>query len=118
MNGVPRAGTWFAGTFIAGVSQREMGNTVRRTLGDATISFFALIILLVMLASVDDRVREQVSAVIGTTQGSSQLAGAGQQISSVVAVVIDAVKDQSVSHAPLVIFALVATVLVLFMLRT
>jgi len=95
-----------------------MGNIVRRALGDATISFFALVILLVMLASVDDRVREQVSAVLGPAQGSSQLVGAGQEISSLVAVIFDAVKDQSISHAPLVIFALVATVLVLFMLRT
>jgi len=95
-----------------------MGNTVRRRLGDATISFFALVILLVTLASVDDRVREQVSAVLSPAHGSSQLVGAGQEISSLAAVVFDAVKDQSISHAPLVIFALVATVLVMFMLRT
>jgi hypothetical protein len=95
-----------------------MGNVVRRALGDATISLVALVILLVVLASVDDRVREQVSAVLGTTHGSSQLAGASQEVSSLVAVVFDAVKYQSVSHAPMVIFALVATVLVVFMVRT
>jgi membrane associated rhomboid family serine protease len=94
-----------------------MGNVVRRRLGDATISLIALVILLVMLASVDDRVREQVSAVMGT-HGSSQLAGASQEISGLVATVFDAVKYQSVSHAPMVIFALVATVLVVFMVRT
>ncbi len=95
-----------------------MGNIVRRALGDATISFFALIILLVMLVSVDERVREQMSVWFGTTAGPSQLAGAGKEISTLVAVLFDAVKDQSVSHAPLVIFSVVATVLVLFMLRT
>jgi hypothetical protein len=52
------------------------------------------------------------------THGSSQLAGASQEISGLVATVFDAVKYQSVSHAPMVIFALVATVLVVFMVRT
>ena len=49
---------------------------------------------------------------------SAELVGAGKEVSGVVAVVFDALKDQSVAHAPLVIFAMVAMVLVLFMLRT
>ena len=91
---------------------------MRRALGDAAISLFALIALLVALVSVDDRVRERVASVVGTTPNTSQLVGAGREISGLVTLVFDAVKDQSVAHAPLVIFAVAATVLVLFMVRT
>jgi hypothetical protein len=91
---------------------------MRRALGEATISLLALVVLLVALVSVDDRVRERVARILGTRPNSAELVGAGKEISGVVAVVLDAVKDQSMAHAPLVIFALVATVLVLFMLRT
>ena len=91
---------------------------MRRALGDAAISLFALIALLVALVSVDDRVRERVASVVGTTPNTSQLVGAGREISSLVTLVFDALKDQSVAHAPLVIFAVAATVLVLFMVRT
>jgi hypothetical protein len=91
---------------------------MRRALGDATISLLALVILLLALVSVDDRVREQVARVMGTKPNSTSLVGAGKEVSGFVAIVFDAVKDQSLAHAPLVIFALAATVLVLFMLRT
>jgi hypothetical protein len=89
---------------------------MRRALGDAAISAAALIILLVMLVSVDDRVRDHLAGVFSPS--TSEVADARKEISGVVAVVVDAIKDQSVNHAPLVIFGVAATVLVLFMLRT
>ena len=46
------------------------------------------------------------------------IAGIGGRITEVVAIVAQAMRSQSLEHAPLVIFALAATVLVLFMLRT
>ena len=91
---------------------------MRRALGDATISLLTLVILLVALVSVDDRIREWVARVMGTKPNSADLVGAGKDISGFVTIVFDAVKDQSVAHAPLVIFGVAATVLVLFMLRT
>jgi hypothetical protein len=91
---------------------------MRRGLGEAAISLLALGVLLAALVAVDDRVRERVVRFLGTKPNSAELVGAGKEISGVVAVVFDAVKDQSMAHAPLVIFALAATVLVLFMLRT
>jgi len=90
---------------------------MRRALGDAVISVTALFILLMMLISVDDRVRDRVSGFWGAPN-SSAIAGASQQLGTLASVVFDAVKDQSVAHAPLAIFALAATVLVLFMIRT
>ena len=88
-----------------------------RRAGETTISLFGLVVLLVALVSMDDRVRERV-ANMAMTSNSSQLANSGKQVTSLVSVLFDAVKDQSVAHAPLVIFGAAAVVLVLFMVRT
>jgi hypothetical protein len=71
-----------------------------------------------MLAAFDVRVREQISLRVGAGRPSTQVVDAGVAIRDVVRVIVTAVRDQSIEHAPLVIFVLAATVLVLFMLRT
>jgi len=90
---------------------------MRRPFGDALVSIGALAILLAVLVSVDDRVREQVSLRLNA-QPSVELKAAGEQVRDLSSVVFQAARDQSIEHAPLMIFALTATVLVLFMLRT
>jgi len=89
---------------------------MRRVLGDALISAGAVLILLLVLVSVDDRVRERVSAL--ATPSRSELVSAGTQLGDVSRVVFEAARDQSIEHAPMMIFAVAATVLVLCMLRT
>jgi hypothetical protein len=89
-----------------------------RGLGEAAISVGALGALLMTLVAVDDRVREQVSIRFSAGGASEQLAAAGAQVRDLGAVIMGAARDQSISHAPLLIFVLAATVLVLFMLRT
>lgn len=91
---------------------------IRRTFSDALISVGALVALVLMLAAFDGRVREQLSLRLGPGRASAQVANAGVMIRDLSGVVADAVRDQSIEHAPLVIFVLAATVLVLFMLRT
>lgn len=91
---------------------------MRRVLGDTVISISALLLLLVLLVSLDERVRDQVSGFVYQTPGSSHFASASRQLRDVVTVVVDAARDQSLANAPLMIFALAATVLVLFMVRT
>lgn len=91
---------------------------IRRAFGDALISAGALVALILMLAAFDGRVREQLSLRIGSGRASAQVVGAGAAVRDLTGVVADAVRDQSIEHAPLVIFVLAATVLVLFMLRT
>jgi hypothetical protein len=91
---------------------------IPRAFSDVLISVAALLTLIVMLAAFDVRVREQISLRVGAGNGSTQVADAGVAIRDVVSVVVAAVRDQSIAHAPLVIFVLAATVLVLFMLRT
>ena len=90
---------------------------MRRAFGEALVSAGALALLLLVLVAVDDRVREQVSLRIAT-RPSVQLASAGERVRDLTAVVVEAARDQSLEHAPLLIFVLAATVLVMFMLRT
>jgi hypothetical protein len=89
----------------------------RRRFGEALISAGALVLLLLTLVAVDDRVREQVSLRFRTSP-TADLVTAGTQVRDLASVVFVAARDQSVAHAPLVIFALAAAVLTLFMLRT
>ena len=92
---------------------------IKRAFGDALISVAALIALVLMLASFDVRVREQLSMRLGSGRAATtQVADAGVMIRDLTSVVTEAVRDQSIEHAPLVIFVLAATVLMLFMLRT
>ena len=90
----------------------------RRVVGDTLISMGALAALLTTLVLIDGRVREQVSRRIGVGHASTDLVDAGSRVRDLASVVMDAARDQSIEHAPMFIFVLVATVLVLFMLRT
>jgi hypothetical protein len=87
---------------------------MRARLGDALISLGALAVLAVTLISIDTRVREHIVRMASGTSVGDAEATAGDLASLVLA----AVRDQTLAHAPLAIFALAATVLVLCMLRT
>jgi hypothetical protein len=90
---------------------------MRRGLGEALMSLGALALLLSALVLFDDRVRDQLSFRI-SNHPSAQLTAAGEQVRNMTEVIIDAIRDQSIQHAPMLIFVLAAVVLVLFMLRT
>ena len=90
---------------------------MRRVFGDAMISLGAVLILLVTLVSIDPRVRDQMSGIWGAP-GTSALTNISSQLREVSTVALSAARDQGIANAPLMIFALAATVLVLFMLRT
>ena len=74
--------------------------------------------LVLALALFDDRVRDQIGLALDPRHPVATLTSLGGRASEVVAIVAVAVRAQSIEHAPLVIFASAATVLVLFMLRT
>jgi hypothetical protein len=75
----------------------------------------ALVLALVML---DDRVRDQINTVFDARHPAASLSGVGSRVSEILSIVAMAMREQSLEHAPLVIFAVAATVLVVFMLRT
>ena len=89
---------------------------MHRVFKDALISSAALLILLIALVAIDHRVRERVEAAI---QGdlSSEVRSATSMAGEVASVVMIAARDQSIDHAPMVVFVFAATVLVLGMLR-
>lgn len=86
-------------------------------MGDALMSGGSVLVLLMVLVAVDDRVRSAVWQQVSAPP-SVGLVSAGYQVQSIVHVVAGAARDQSLAHAPLLIFALAAGVLTLFMLRT
>jgi len=89
----------------------------KRAIGDGLISLGMLCVLIAMLAAFDGRVREQISLRV-SGQPAAQVASAEATVRNLASVVILAARDQGIEHAPLVIFVLAATVLLLFMLRT
>ena len=75
-------------------------------------------LLVLALVMFDDRVRDQITTLADPRHPSEAIAGLSGRATEMVASVGTAMRSQSIEHAPLVIFALAATVLVLFMLRT
>jgi hypothetical protein len=74
--------------------------------------------LVVGLALVDERVRVRLADLATGRTTSGELASVSAKLQQLAEVVAEAVRDQSIEQAPLVIFGLAAIVLVLFMLRT
>ncbi len=81
------------------------------------VSAAALVILLAALVSIDERVREHVLSMTRPDAMSSTVQNISGQARTTVAVLAEAAKDQSIEHAPLVIFSVAATALVVAMLR-
>ena len=88
----------------------------RRAVNDAAISLSTLVVLLLALVAIDDRVREQIALRVSAGP-AAQISDLGSRAGDVVSIVAVAARNQSIEHAPLMIFALAAVVLVLFMLR-
>lgn len=91
---------------------------MRRAFGEGLMSAGALSAIMLTLIAIDDRVREQIWLRFAAPPTTAELSHAGANVRDLAAVVFEAARDQSLEHAPLLIFGLVATVLVLFMLRT
>ena len=91
---------------------------MRRAFGEGLMSAAALGAILLTLIAIDERVREQVWMRFASPPSAAELSHAGANVRDLGAVILEAARDQSLEHAPLLIFGLVAIVLVLFMLRT
>ena len=74
--------------------------------------------LILGLAIVDDRVRTQLGHVQSGRAPTSEIASIGAQIQDLLRITWQAIQDQSVENAPLVIFSIAALVLVVWMTRT
>lgn len=78
----------------------------------------SLAVILAGMTVMNERVREQVAAVIEGRGPSPEVTSSTHQVESVLLSALDLLRDQSMAHAPLTIFALAAAVLLLVMLRT
>lgn len=78
----------------------------------------SLAIIVVGMTLMNDRVRQQVGHVLHGQGASPEMSASTQQLQRALLVALDGLRDQSMTHAPLTIFALAATVLLLVMLRT
>ena len=95
-----------------------MSVVTKRAIGDAVMSVGALCALIVLLVSFNAPLREEVSRRIGAGRPTVQAANMGATVRNVASVLFVAARDQSIEHAPLVIFVMAAIVLFMFMLRT
>ena len=109
---------WHRGNGNCGEARGPVSLVRKRAIGDALISVGALCALIGLLAAFDPRVREQISMRLSPGQPAAQVAGAEATVRNLVSVVFVAARDQSIEHAPLVIFVLLAMALFVFMLRT
>jgi len=91
---------------------------MRRLFGDLVASAAALGALLLALVSVDDRVREEVSLRFSSGEATAAVMSAGTHVRDLSGILFDVARDQSVEHAPLMIFVLTATMLLVFFFRT
>ena len=90
---------------------------MRRRVNDVVISVLALSVLLLMLMSVDPRVRDQVQTTLNTTP-TSTVRSVTNEVRDASKAVVRAAEDHSLANAPMVVFGVAAAVLTIFMLRT
>jgi hypothetical protein len=95
-----------------------MNGPGKRKLNGGITATAGLCALAVGLAAIDPRVPAQIRSLLTGRGPSGELVSAGALIRDLGLVVVEAVRDQSIEHAPLTIFTLAALVLLLFMLRT
>ena len=94
-----------------------MASRVRRVYGDLVVSAGVLAAVLGVLVSIDVRVREQLQAAMRAASPTGA-GDAGARLREVTLTLVEAARTQSIDHAPLVIFAVVATVLLLALARS
>jgi hypothetical protein len=90
---------------------------MKRGFGEAMMSLGAVALLLLALVAIDDRVREQLSLRFAS-RAPIDIASTESHVRDLTTVIARAARDKSLAHAPLLIFTLSASILVLFMLRT
>src|SRR5688500_849117 len=95
------------------------GTTMRRPSIFGGVTAIAGISALVLgLAVLDDRVRVQLGRVFSGKGPTAEMASVGNSFKQLMAVTWQAVADQSIENAPLVVFSVAALVLVVWMTRT
>ena len=90
---------------------------MRRVIGEALMSMAALVILLTVLAAIDPRVREHVKGVLRKDTLAADVSRMNADARSAVKVARWSAREHGLDHAALAVFVVVATGLVVAMLR-
>jgi hypothetical protein len=90
---------------------------MRRVLREALISMAALVILVTALAAIDPRVRDHVQGVLRKDTLRADVARVNAETRSLVKTVKWSARERGLDHAALAVFVVVATGLVVAMLR-
>jgi hypothetical protein len=69
------------------------------------------------LIVIDPRFRDQATRLLRGGGPTEELAGVGSEIVRLATLSLEALKDQSIEHAPLTLFAVAAVLLLFFILR-
>jgi hypothetical protein len=85
-----------------------------RSIGETLGSVICFVAVLGALIATDSRIGQRVTAEIST----DAFHGWGDRAGTVFDAVVGVARTQSIEHAPMLVFSIVAVVLVLFMLRT
>jgi hypothetical protein len=85
--------------------------------GDWFGSLAGFLIVLGALVAVDDRVGYQVRVLLSHSP-RGEVHEVGTRLQTLAQAIVTAARDQSIDHAPMLVFTAVAVVLVFFMLRT
>jgi hypothetical protein len=89
----------------------------RRTIGEGLLTAASMVLLVMVLVAFDWRTREKVTSLVqdrpfrtfGSGVAWAEAAGSA---------LLDAIRYQTLEHAPLTVFFVVAVILVAFMMRT
>ena len=95
-----------------------MPEVIRRPFAGVLTSAAGLFALLIGLAAIDERVRDQVARAFTTRGPADEITTFGSRLGDMALISVQAVRDQSLEHAPLVIFAVAAVILLVLMTRT
>jgi hypothetical protein len=91
---------------------------MRKVLGEALISMAALVILLAVLAAIDPRIRDHVKGVVMRKDTlAADVARINADARDAVTVARYSARERGLDHAALAVFVVVATGLVVAMLR-
>ncbi len=91
---------------------------MRRALDETLMSALALVLLVSALVAFDPRVRDQIGTIASRGGATSTATALTTTVGDIASAVFQSARDQSLTHAPLLVFGVVAAVLVTFMLRT
>jgi hypothetical protein len=82
---------------------------------EAIVSPVVFGVILLMLASVDERVKERFTSLVSGDEGVAPL---GERLADLASALLSAARAQSIENAPLVVFATVGVMLVFFMVKS